>query len=85
MHSRRIAHRDLKLDNILVGQDGNIKIIDFGFALKLKNNERLTTICGTAHYMDPDLAGKNPYIGSAADVWAMGVTLFILLTGDYPF
>ena len=60
-------------------------MIDFGFAIKYKSNERLTVNCGTPHYMDPDLAGKNPYIGSAVDVWAMGICLFILLTGDYPF
>jgi len=85
MHKHKIAHRDLKLDNILIDSSGKIKLIDFGFAINCKENERLTSICGTSHYMDPDLACRKPYIGPAADVWAMGVTLFLLLTGDYPF
>jgi len=63
MHSFHIAHRDLKLDNILIDSNGEIKLIDFGFAVKSKNKERLTANCGTPHYMDPDLASKNPYIG----------------------
>ena len=85
MHSVDIVHRDLKLDNILINSNGKIKLIDFGFATKCKINERLTAYCGTPHYMDPDLAKKNPYIGGAADVWALGVILFVLLTGKLPF
>lgn len=62
-----------------------VKIIDFGFAVKCETNEKLQTYCGTPHYMDPSLVKKQPYLGKAADVWACGVILFILLTGRLPF
>jgi MAP/microtubule affinity-regulating kinase len=85
MHQFNIAHRDLKLDNILIDNENNIKIIDFGFATSCRPNERLTINCGTPHYMDPDLAKRANYLGQAADVWALGVILFILLTNKLPF
>ena len=59
MHSKGYAHRDLKLDNILMDvASKNIKIIDFGFSLKARPEEKLTVFCGTPHYMDPDLVRK---------------------------
>jgi len=85
MHSKSIVHRDLKLDNILINQMDEVKLIDFGFAVKCDQKEKLTTFCGTPHYMDPDLVKKHPYYGQGADVWALGVILFILLTGRLPF
>ena len=85
MHSTSVVHRDLKLDNILINQRGEIKLIDFGFSTKCRVNERLTANCGTPHYMDPDLAKKQPYLGQAADVWALGVILFLLVTARLPF
>ena len=62
-----------------------IKIIDFGFSLKVKATEKLNAYCGTPHYMDPDLVRKQPYNGLAADVWACGIILYILLTGCLPY
>ena len=86
MHSKGFAHRDLKLDNILMDAvTKQIKIIDFGFSLKAGYNEKLHVHCGTPHYMDPDLARKVPYNGLAADVWACGIILYIILVGWLPF
>jgi serine/threonine protein kinase len=87
LHERDIVHRDLKLDNILVDPSDNyrVKIIDFGFSIKASEKQRLSLFCGTPHYMDPDLCRKREYNGQAADVWALGVILFILLTGKLPF
>ena len=85
MHSVSVVHRDLKLDNILINHKGEIKLIDFGFATKCVHNEKLAANCGTPQYMDPDLARKQPYLGQAADVWALGVILFILITSKFPF
>lgn len=85
MHECGIVHRDLKLDNILVDGRDRIKLIDYGFATKCGPSERLTFFCGTAPYMDPDLASKKPANGHAADVWALGVILFNLLSGRMPF
>ena len=62
-----------------------IKIIDFGFSLKASQDEKLSIYCGTPHYMDPDLVRKVPYNGQAADVWACGIILYIILVGKLPF
>lgn len=86
LHSKGYAHRDLKLDNILMDVDTKqIKIIDFGFSLKAGPDDKLSIYCGTPHYMDPDLVRKAPYNGQAADVWACGIILYIILVGKLPF
>ncbi len=66
MHKLNIVHRDLKLDNILINDFGNInqiKLIDFGFAAGCKQDEKLSNQCGTPQYMCPDLAKKHQYFG----------------------
>ena len=88
MHERSIVHRDLKLDNVLIDQKGDefiVKLIDFGFATKCNKDEKLNSKCGTPQYMDPDLTKHNAYLGQAADNWALGVILFIMVTGKLPF
>jgi len=86
MHSRGYAHRDLKLDNILMDfATKNIKIIDFGFSQRIRTDEKLSIFCGTPHYMDPDIVKKSPYNPLAADVWACGVILYIIYVGKLPF
>ena len=60
-----------------------MKIIDFGFALVAK--EPLKVFCGTPSYMSPEIVSKREYHGPAADVWAAGVVMYILLTGLLPF
>ena len=85
MHAQEIVHRDMKLENILINQEGAIKIIDFGFATRCKEHQKLDYMVGTPHYMDPDLARKAPCNGWGADIWALGVILFTLLTAKLPF
>lgn len=86
MHKKGYVHRDLKLDNILIDPTTKtVKIIDFGFSLKSSSAEKLSVYCGTPHYMDPDLVRKVPYRGDAADVWACGIILYIILVGKLPF
>jgi tRNA A-37 threonylcarbamoyl transferase component Bud32 len=84
-HQRNICHRDLKLDNVLINKEGIVKLIDFGFSYKCRENELLKVFCGTPAYMSPEIVSKVPYNGKMADMWALGVVLYVLLSGYYPF
>ncbi|CAO2816509.1 unnamed protein product [Amaranthus hypochondriacus] len=91
-HSRGVFHRDLKLENLLLDQDGNVKITDFGlsalFEEKGENEQAmLRTCCGTPHYVAPEIVSKRgqPYDGSKADIWSCGIILYVLLAGYLPF
>lgn len=63
LHQNNIVHRDLKLDNILIDDKKNIKLIDFGFSVICSPDQKLNLFCGTPHYMDPDIARKKDYFG----------------------
>lgn len=86
-HTRNVVHRDLKLENILLEKaTGRSKIIDFGFALQLQSAEqKLRVFCGTPSYMAPELVMGKEYSGFSTDMWALGVVLFGMLTGQLPF
>jgi serine/threonine protein kinase len=89
MHTNSLVHRDLKLENILIKENiggmDEIKIIDFGFATNCASGHKLSLFCGTPCYMDPDLVKQKKYSGQGVDVWALGVILFLLVTGGVPF
>lgn len=84
-HSKGIAHRDIKLDNILIDSKGNPKLIDFGFSTCLTKHKKVKMFCGTPSYMAPEIISKIAYSGEAADIWALGVLLFALISGQFPF
>ncbi|XP_049861963.1 serine/threonine-protein kinase S6KL [Schistocerca gregaria] len=83
LHNAGIIYRDLKLENLLLDEEGHLKLIDFGLAKWLKYGCRTTTICGTIQYMAPDIVSMEPY-GHAVDWWSLGVIMCCLLTGEYP-
>lgn len=86
LHHKGIAHRDIKLDNILIeDKTFMIKIIDFGFAAFCSDSQKLKIFCGTPSYMAPELVRKSEYDGRQVDMWALGVLLFALLSGTFPF
>ena len=84
-----MIHRDLKPPNILIDQSGNPRVTDFGLAKRLQADSGLTgsgQIMGTPSYMPPEQAGgKRGDVGPAADVYALGATLYALVTGRPPF
>lgn len=89
MHSKGIAHRDLKNENILLDRDNNAKLTDFGFACFTydKNTNRPVnspTLCGTTSYIAPEVMNP-PYDAKKADCWSLGVCIFEMLTNSKPF
>ena len=80
MHKKNVSHRDLKPENIMYDpKTQQVKLIDFGFACV--SRDKLRIFCGTPSYMSPEIVSKKEYWGSAADIWASGVLLFVMLTG----
>ncbi|XP_028650902.1 death-associated protein kinase 2 [Erpetoichthys calabaricus] len=88
MHSKNIAHFDLKPENIMLqGKDvphPNIKLIDFGLARRLQEGEEYKSLCGTPQYIAPEIVNYEP-LTVAADMWGIGVITYILLSGTSPF
>jgi len=86
-HDNHVAHRDLKPENLLLlseDDDSTVKIADFGFAKKVYAPQSLTTQCGTPGYVAPEILEGIPY-DNRADMWSVGVILYILLGGYPPF
>lgn len=84
-HSKGTSHRDLKLENILVTPQGQVKIIDFGFSVRMKPEERCKVFCGTPAYIAPEIITGSHYCPQPTDVWALGIILYAMLCGHFPF
>ncbi|EDO46091.1 predicted protein, partial [Nematostella vectensis] len=91
-HRKGIAHRDLKLENILLSRKNEPIISDFGFARYVGGSSdtcmtrpRSNTFCGSYAYAAPEILQGIPYDATSSDVWSLGVVLFAMVTGRFPF
>nr|KAJ3418719.1 Serine/threonine-protein kinase par-1 [Polyrhizophydium stewartii] len=90
LHENLVAHRDIKLENIMIDMSGGagaprIKLIDFGLATRISPPALLRERCGSEEYAAPELVQSLPYDGRKVDVWAMGIVLFSMLFKSMPF
>ncbi|XP_026779887.1 ribosomal protein S6 kinase-related protein isoform X2 [Pangasianodon hypophthalmus] len=83
LHDFGIMHRDLKMENILLTDQGHVCLGDFGLSRRLERGEKAFTICGTIQYMAPEVLTGGPY-SHAADWWSLGILLYTLAEGEFP-
>jgi serine/threonine protein kinase len=85
LHEKGFAHRDLKPENILVCSDSIIKIADLGLSRAVPSDGMMTTICGSIHYMAPEILQELPYDGTKADIWSFGIIVFAMCLNQLPW
>jgi len=86
LHERRVVHRDIKAQNFIFrGTEANseLVLIDFGMATHLDTDEYLTRLCGSPHYVSPELVARHYRF--SVDIWAVGVVMYLMTYGRYPF
>ncbi|KAI8137773.1 hypothetical protein BJV82DRAFT_583429 [Fennellomyces sp. T-0311] len=84
LHDNKIVHRDIKDENVVLDQNGGVRLIDFGSAAYLKGR-RYDTFVGTLDYAAPEILAGQTYEGPAQDIWALGILLYTLVYRENPF
>ena len=85
IHMLKVAHRDIKLENILITRDGCAKLTDFGLCKQQNEGNLLLTACGTLVYAAPEIIKEQPYDGIKADIWSAGVVLYTMVANHFPW
>ncbi|XP_020818197.1 PAS domain-containing serine/threonine-protein kinase [Drosophila serrata] len=85
LHEQKILHRDIKDENIIIDHNFNIKLIDFGSATFMEEGKYFSTFYGTTEYCSPEVLAGNRYVGPELEMWALGVTLYVLMFFENPF
>ena len=83
-HSKKIIHRDIKPQNIMISRDGKVKVTDFGIARAASAQTISSNAMGSVHYISPEQA-KGGYCDERSDIYSLGITLYEMLTGKVPF
>ena len=83
-HKKYVVHRDIKVENILIGENLKVKLIDFGFSVIVPPDYYLNIFCGTPSYMAPEIINKSDYTWFV-DIWALAILLFKMCSGNFPF
>ena len=84
LHQHKIIHRDIKPENILVDKNNNVYLCDFGLASIIGKNEKIHGCCGTINFISPEIF-LNQTSDLSSDIWSIGVVLYILYYGEFPF
>jgi calcium-dependent protein kinase len=82
-HANNVVHRDIKPENIMINDEDEPKLIDFGLSKNNSDKKKMATVAGTPFYMAPEVLNQN--YTSKADIWSLGVLLYTMVSGYLPF